>query len=163
MKPHTRILCLCVAATLLFSACGGRGNSGDSDLVQRNEDFVATESPPNEDAVPTMPAARFSSVGEQSGITTTERFTGTSAVAEEQNVDLVLGERVYNNHCAECHGSAGEGGSAAGLAGLTLEFDALEDLLRTGGEVGPEHLFGTRRVSENGMVGLHGYLTSLQD
>lgn len=106
-----------------------------------------------------MPTASFKSVAEQSNITTTIE---TEESEEEDNAAAVaLGERVFGNKCAECHGPSGEEmDDAPALVGTELSFAEFEDLLRTGGKIGPEHLFGTQAVSANGVAGLHAYLTA---
>ena len=136
---------------LLLVACGG-GGSGDA------ESEADSSSPTtNRPAVATMPVPSFSSVGEQSAITSTMN-TAEEAAPEADGPDLVLGERVYANHCAECHGANAEGGSAATLVGMALDPSAFENLLRTGGEIGPEHLFGPQKVSPGGLDGLYGFI-----
>jgi len=131
--------------TLMLVACGGNDSSnGQTDDVTTNRPAVATMPIPD--------------LGKQSEITqTVESVSDTEP--EDSGPDLALGERVYGNHCAECHGPEGQGGDAAPLTQFTLEFAAFENLLRTGGELGPEHLFGPQKVSPGGLDGLHAYLT----
>ena len=57
---------------------------------------------------------------------------------DEEEPDIAAGEFVYGNRCAECHGEGAAGtDQAASLVGLTLSEDEFEDLIRTGGELGP--------------------------
>lgn len=147
-----------IVLLLTIGACGGSRSSGDS---TSNGDSSTTSNRRNE-AVPTMPSARFESVGSQSAISQTAVLTETEAVAPENGPDLALGERVYTNRCAECHGAVAEGGSASAVAGLTMAENEFVDLIRTGGELGPDHLFGTRAVSENGLKAMYAYLQSLE-
>lgn len=140
---------------VLLAACGG----GDSAApAGEGEEAASAE---RRSGVPTMPAANFESVGAQSAITQTGGIT-TTGDAAETGPDLALGERVYTNRCAECHGAQAEGGSAAALAGLGMDEAAFTDLIRTGGDIGNEHLFGTRAVSENGLAAMYAWLQALQ-
>ncbi len=145
---------LCVAL-LLLSACGGGSNNSD-------EGNAETAGRTNQAAVPTMPAPSFSSVGEQSAITKTVA-SGTQQ-KENTEADLALGERLYGTKCAECHGADAEGidGQGGPLIDSPLTLDELTDLLRTGGELGPDHLFGPQALSPNGMGGIFVYLESLK-
>lgn len=138
-----------LVSTLLISGCDSDNTSEDASAPDNTGDEV----------VPTMPAAQFTSVGAQSGLTTTTELTASTAV-DEASPDLALGERVFSNRCAECHGDQAEGGSANALAGLEMSKADLEDLLRTGGELGSDHLFGTRAVSENGLNAIYAWLQS---
>ena len=146
---------LLIGSALLFVACGGGGGSSSDDQTS------STSTTARGSAVATMPAANFSSVGEQSAISETVSSDAEGAV-EAEGPDLALGERIYGNHCAECHGAKAEGDSAAALTGLALDKAEFENLLRTGGEIGSEHLFGTQKVSEKGLGGLFAYLSSLE-
>ncbi len=77
--------------------------------------------------------------------------------------DLATGELIFNNRCAECHceGAAGTD-QASSLVGLSLSENDFEDLIRTGGELGPDHLFGSTKVSPDGLSAVFAYLTSLE-
>ncbi|MEM7030496.1 MAG: cytochrome c [Chloroflexota bacterium] len=137
---------------LILTGCGD-DDSASSDAGDGNN---------NADVVPTMPAAQFTSVGAQSGLTETTNLATPTAKIDD-GPDLAVGERVYTNRCAECHGANAEGGSATSLVGLTLDETTFEDLLRTGGELGSEHVFGTRAVSQNGLVAMYAWLQSLNE
>lgn len=141
----------------VLSACGSRpadsgGSGGDGGSGSSGGSGVAA-----------MPTANFESVADQSGITTTTEIETTAV--EDDGPDLAMGERVYGNKCAECHGASAEGtpDKASALTGLSQSFAEFEDLLRTGGELGPEHLFGTQAVSVNGLEAMHAYLQSLSN
>ena len=85
---------IALLAMALLVACGG-GGSGDA------ESEADSSSPTtNRPAVATMPVPSFSSVGEQSAITSTMN-TAEEAAPEADGPDLVLGERVYDGRlCA---------------------------------------------------------------
>jgi mono/diheme cytochrome c family protein len=79
--------------------------------------------------------------------------------------DLTLGQRVYENKCASCHGEKGEGvqGKGKGIASWTMSASEFEDIQRTGGngKLGNEHLFGMNQISPVGMSNLYAYVQSL--
>lgn len=140
--------------SLIVSACGSRPADNSSEAGESTSSSGGS-------GVAAMPTASFKSVGAQSGIT--ETIETTSDDSEELAAAIALGERVYGNKCAECHGPSGEGSDkGAAIAGTALAFTEFEDLLRTGGEIGPDHLFGTQAVSANGVAGLHAFLTAGQ-
>jgi mono/diheme cytochrome c family protein len=122
-----------------------------------------------------MPAARFAMPTTMitvvpSTTTTTTAITensGESATPEPvagPALDLARGETLYaNKACSECHGAAGEGveGKGPAVAGLSLSEEDFTDLMRTGGEIGPTHLYGPSAISPSGMTVLHAWLQSL--
>ncbi|MEM7131654.1 MAG: cytochrome c [Chloroflexota bacterium] len=142
---------------IVLVACGSRPSDRAYD-----DDEPTTDS--SDSGIQAMPTANFSSVGEQSGITITTNIEVPAEDAEDDGPDLAMGERVYGNRCAECHGPTADGipDMAPTLIGLSLSLHEFEDLLRTGGDLGPEHLFGTRVVSANGLAAMHAYLSSLE-
>ena len=83
--------------------------------------------------------------------------------AEIDAPNLALGERIYHNKCATCHGeqAVGIAGKGSALIGLAFDEVAFTDLLRTGGDIGPTHLFGPNAVSPDGVQGVYGYLQAL--
>ena len=82
---------------------------------------------------------------------------------DEEEPDIAAGEFVYGNRCVECHGEGAAGTEqATSLVGLTLSEDEFEDLVRTGGELGPDHLFGSTKISPDGLSAVYAYLTSLE-
>ncbi|MDE0312161.1 MAG: cytochrome c [Caldilineaceae bacterium] len=122
------------------------------------------EAPAESEAVPTMPAARFE---QPTPVTDLEEASAADKQADEEEAaeepDIAMGEFAYGNRCAECHGegAAGtdQGSSLVGLAMSEVEF---EDLIRTGGELGPDHLFGSTKISPDGLRAVYAYLTSLE-
>jgi len=68
---------------------------------------------------------------------------------------------IFRQRCAECHGAERQG-TADGGALTTLDMTADEFLifLRTGGELGNEHLFGTTKISNPGIESLFAYLAA---
>lgn len=122
------------------------------------------EAPADSEAVPTMPAARFD---QPTPVTDLEEASEADKQADEEEAaeapDLATGEFVYGNRCAECHGEGAAGtDQASSLVGLTLSEDEFEDLIRTGGELGPDHLFGSTKISPDGLRAVFAYLTSLE-
>ena len=103
--------------------------------------------------------------GRQPGapVFTRRQPTPVTDLQEASEADIAAGEFVYGNRCAECHGEGAAGtDQAASLVGLTLSEDAFEDLIRTGGELGPDHLFGSTKISPDGLSAVYAYLTSLE-
>ena len=122
------------------------------------------EAAADSEAVPTMPAARFD---QPTPVTDLEEASEADKQADEEEAaeepDLAMGEFVYGNRCAECHGDGATGtDQASTLVGLTLSEDEFEDLIRTGGELGPDHLFGSTKISPDGLKAVYAYLTSLE-
>ena len=148
----TASICVYVALSyvlLLSAACGGRGESGGTAV---------------EAVVPTMPPAQFTAVSSQGTFTETVAITETAATSGVANPDLERGARSYaKNNCAQCHGEQGEGVSGKGeaIAGTTLALNEFDTLLRTGGGLGTEHIFGPSAVSPTGMEFLYEYVKSL--
>jgi len=162
-NPNRPLLFIALIVLLVaIGACGGNSRSDGAAAT----DGSSTSANRRNEAVPTMPSARFESVGSQSTISETAVLTETEAAVSEdepdRTPDLALGERVYANRCAECHGAQAEGDSAVAIAGLGMTEGEFIDLIRTGGELGPDHLFGTRAVSENGLTAMYAYLQSLE-
>lgn len=64
--------------------------------------------------------------------------------------------------CGDCHGAAAEGvdGQGPPIAGTALTLDEFTDLLRTGGEIGPDHLYGPMMISPSGVNAIHAWLQS---
>lgn len=108
---------------------------------------------------PTMLIASFTPVAGQMDTESIQQAQATPAATE---VDLELGRRVYGNLCAQCHGADLQGTDEGGaLAALDMSRDEFTVLLRTGGGLGNQHLFGTTKVSETGIAALFGYLQSM--
>lgn len=111
-----------------------------------------------------MPAARFD---QPTPVTDLEEASEADKQADEEEAaeepDLAMGEFAYGNRCAECHGEGATGtDQGSSLVGLTLSEDEFEDLIRTGGELGPDHLFGSTKISPDGLKAVYAYLTSLE-
>jgi mono/diheme cytochrome c family protein len=65
--------------------------------------------------------------------------------------------------CAECHGENGEGNDQGpSLLTSTMSEDDFISLMRSGGEMGPEHQFSTNVLSASGGVNLYQYLLSIR-
>jgi mono/diheme cytochrome c family protein len=88
--------------------------------------------------------------------------TATPASADEKLIQR--GKGLFETKgCGGCHGDNAEGLPDQGprLAGTTLAEAELEDVLRTGGKVGNEHLFGISAISRSGINAIYTYLQSL--
>ncbi len=112
---------------------------------------------------PTMPVARFTPVAgtmnEAAAEETKDQIQATAVAAQG---DIEAGQRVYANRCAECHGAERQGTGLGGeLATLDMTLDDFIIFLRTGGELGNDHLFGTTKVSNPGIESLFAYLTTI--
>lgn len=146
---------MAVIFLLLFLAAGC--GAGDE------EDAAGGEDGNRSGAVPTMPAARFD---QPTPVTDMEEASEADRQEDEaaaEEPDIATGEFVYGNRCAECHGEGAAGtDQGASLIGLTLGEDDFEDLIRTGGELGPDHLFGSTKISPEGLKAVYAYLTSLE-
>lgn len=82
----------------------------------------------------------------------------------ELTADQARGLELYTTRkCGDCHGAAAEGvdGQGPPIAGTALTLDEFTDLLRTGGEVGPDHLYGPMMISPSGVDAIHAWLQSL--
>ncbi|MCY4092375.1 MAG: cytochrome c [Caldilineaceae bacterium] len=151
-----------LAVLLLLLVPAGCGNGDDASA---SGDDAASDSVPaasDRSIVPTMPAARFD---QPTPVTDMEEASKADQEQDEgeSQPDLATGELIFNNRCAECHGEDAAGtDQASSLVGLSLSEDDFEDLIRTGGELGPEHLFGSTKVSPDGLSAVFAYLTSLE-
>jgi mono/diheme cytochrome c family protein len=172
MRPNSwltrkKVLCLYLL-TLLLAACGGGATTSNDGAGESADSFSAP-------AVPTMPPARFTAVGQQSVMTQTVAVTTTAPVTVAAvitadapaagSAELTRGANSYaRNNCAECHGETGEGvgGKGKAIAGTTLTESEFTNLLRTGGGLGNTHIFGPSAVSPGGMTALYAYVQSLQ-
>jgi hypothetical protein len=177
-----------IIALVLQLGCGG---SSTSDPSGSTAETSAAETSGR--AVPTMPAARFAqpttmiTVADSTGVTGTDTITnsdaitGTDAITDSETMtvpetvetpvpaadaaDLERGERAYVRHCVECHGEQGTGVADKGpaLTDLALSQDEFVDLLRTGGGLGPEHLFGPQKISPGSIDALYMYVLTLAE
>lgn len=176
---------LLLIAALLWAGCGGRGGRGaeQSGSGGRSEPAVPTMPAaqfaqpttmitvaPSDAVTETEPAEANSSevasgeaVTESAGAGSVEAGTPEPAGAA-LTAEQARGQELYTTRkCAECHGANAEGvpdkGSA--LAGTTLTEQEFTDLLRTGGDIGPDHLFGPMTISPSGVTAIHVWLQAL--
>jgi mono/diheme cytochrome c family protein len=161
--PQRRLLLLSLLLVLSVAACG-----------RNREDSADSAQSPSADrlAAPTMPAGQFTAVGEQSILTDTVSLTETVQTTQSAQTtqttaaapDLSRGEAAYTkNKCGDCHGAKGEGVADKGnaIAGATLSLEEFDAVLRTGGGLGNDHIFGRSAVSPSGMEALYAYVQSL--
>ncbi len=155
------VLTVLLLLMILAAGCGPgdeeAGTGGDTTGEEASADEESS-------AVPTMPAARFD---QPTPVTDLEEASEADRQKDEEEAaeapDIATGEFVYGNRCAECHGEGAAGtDQASSLVGLTLSEDDFENLIRTGGELGPDHLFGSTKISPDGLTALYAYLTSLE-
>ena len=109
-----------------------------------------------------MPAARFD---QPTPVTDMEEASRADQEEDEGEMepDVATGVLIFGNRCAECHGEGAAGtAQASSLVGLCLNEDDFEDLIRTGGDLGPDHLFGSTKISPDGLSAVYAYLTSLE-
>ena len=122
------------------------------------------EASADSEAVPTMPAARFDQptpVTDLEEASEADKQADAEEAAEEP--DIAMGEFVYGNRCAECHGEGAAGtDQGSSLVGFAMSEAEFEDLIRTGGELGPDHLFGSTKISPDGLRAVYAYLISLE-
>ena len=148
-----------VVLLLLLALAAGCGP--DDEQNGSSEDSPAAS---DSSAVPTMPAARFDQPTPVTDLKdASEADQQEDEEQDEETPDIATGEFIYGNRCAECHGEGAAGtDQASSLVGLTLSEDEFEDLIRTGGELGPDHLFGSTKISPDGLSAVYAYLTSLE-
>lgn len=162
-----------VSLALALAACGGDEAASTSPSASSSSGGdaapVATATP-QPTVAPTMPAGNFTAVGEQSILTDTAKLlnsetTTTTTTTAAAPVNLEVGERAYTkNKCGECHGPKGEGieGQGKAIAGTALSLEDFDKVLRTGGGLGNDHIFGRSAVSPTGMEALYAYVQSLK-
>ena len=151
-----------LAVLLLLLVPAGCGNRDDASASSEDAAGDSVPAASDRSIVPTMPAARFD---QPTPVTDMEEASKADQEQDEGEVqpDLATGELIFNNRCAECHGEGAAGtDQASSLAGLALNEGDFEDLIRTGGELGPDHLFGSTKVSPDGLSAVFAYLTSLE-
>jgi mono/diheme cytochrome c family protein len=139
------VLLLCIM--ILIAGCGG---SPAGTAIP-----TATTIPTYEFVVPTDAPA----VATAAAATAAAQNTGG---LDPQAVERGRG-RYEALQCAECHGENGEGNDQGpSLITSTMEEDAFISLMRSGGEMGPEHQFSTNVLSESGGRNLYQYLLSIR-
>lgn len=114
---------------------------------------------------PTILTASFTAVaGELNQESIKEAQSTPEPVAFPDAGDLELGQRIYGNLCAQCHGLDLQGTEEGGfLTNLNMNQDDFTIMLRTGGGLGNQHLFGTTKVSQTGIESLFSYLETFSD
>lgn len=145
-------------AALLVAACGGSGAAPGGTEGQAT---TAPDTPTREGRVaPTMPALNLA---QPTTMIDATKLAEKQATPSAEVINVEFGAQVYERHCAECHGAAGEGVADKGeaVAGVEMDEAALATLLRTGGEYGPDHLFGIDKVSPDGIKALHAWMQTL--
>ncbi|NJN82656.1 MAG: cytochrome c [Caldilineaceae bacterium] len=160
-RPVTWISLLLLAAMLMLAACGG----GAGDSASTGESATPAQEPSSNSArvAPTALVARFGAPTSVIDLTKVAERAEDGTPEPDGNPDLALGENGYGRLCAECHGAAGEGVAGEGetIIGMTLEYGAFDDLLRTGGGNGNEHIFGPTKISDDGIRALLAFVQSL--
>lgn len=165
-----------------LAACGG-GASTDTGASSGGSAIDGSDSATG-GGVPTMPPARFAQPTTQISVTSSDSITSTESISETEMLTesdetsaepvdtpspdadselLARGEQTYARHCAECHGESGEGVADQGgaLTDSALTESELSTLLRTGGDLGPEHLFGPQKISPGSLEALSHYVQTL--
>jgi mono/diheme cytochrome c family protein len=142
---------------VLVAACGGGGSASTGSAGGSEE---SATSAPSGRVVPTMPAAQFAAPTTMIDATKVAEASSTKEPAE---ADAAFGGDVYTRLCADCHGEALEGvsGKAEPIETYSLDEAGLDDLLRTGGGYGNDHIFGPDKVSPEGIRSLQAYLETL--
>ncbi len=152
--PRLAVVLLCL---VLLVGCG-RGDDDISSGGENHSDTVPAAS--DRRIVPTMPAARFD---QPTAVVDLKEASEADKKADAAGPDVATGEFIYGNRCAECHGAGAIGtDQAVSLIGLQLSTAAFDDLIRTGGALGPDHLFGPTKISPDGLKAVYAYLTSLE-
>lgn len=108
---------------------------------------------------PTILTASFDQATSVIDVEAAHEAQAQATLTAASTENIALGERIYGNLCAQCHGDSLQGtdqGSA--LTDFALTAADLEVLLRTGGGLGNQHLFGTSKVSSTGISALFQYL-----
>ena len=147
--PGKRFCTWVLVASWLVASCTGTESGSEIEVLP----------------TPTILIASFTPVAGQIDEEGIKQAQSTpAATAADTEVDLELGQRVYGNLCAQCHGADLQGTDEGGaLTALDMPRDEFTVLLRTGGGLGNSHLFGTTKISETGIEALFGYLKSMAD
>lgn len=139
---------------LSIAACGGdTGSDGAGD----SEKPTATAFPTFAFVEPTLASAFDSNDAADTDVESAD-------VVELDPVKVERGLGRYEAlECATCHGEQGEGtddGSA--LVGYSAPEAEFVDFMRTGGELGNDHLYSSSTLSNSGISNLYQYLISLE-
>lgn len=167
MSLQILLLLLVILSLGLAAGCGGGGGGGGgaapAATATPEEKATAEEEPTRITDVP-PPATH---VFEQPTTIIETKATPGATTATPASADAKLIERgkgIYEKKgCGECHGASGEGVSDKGpkLAGTSLTETELDDVLRTGGKVGNEHIYGINAISRSGIKAVYAFLQSL--
>ncbi len=127
---------------------------------------AATNAPTPLPTLTPIPTYQFVQPTEPPSVATAAAATQAASRAGSAALDPTMVQRGRDRYvalgCGNCHGENGEGtdqGSA--LAGTTLSQDDFITYLRTGGEIGNDHLYSTNVLSESGGRNLYTYVLSL--
>lgn len=143
-----RLLLLCMMSLWLVG-CGGGASNAPTPLP------TSTPIPTFQYVAPTVDPALATAAAARQG--------GTEEAGALDPVIVQRGRDAYVRlECGSCHGENGEGTEAgSALAGTTLSEDDFITYLRTGGDVGNDHLFASNRLSDSGGRNLYAYVLSL--
>ena len=151
---------------MLVAACGGGGGESDDGTSDSASDAAETrdEGHDSDGGIPTMPAAQFAAPTTMIDPTKVAETENEATPEPEAEPDLTFGEEAYDELCAECHGAAGEGVADKGdaIVGLATDYSAFDDLLRSGGGYGNDHIFGPSAISDDGIESLFAYVQTME-
>lgn len=152
----TAVRALPLLAALLFaavlSACGAGGATRTS---------LPTRTPiPTYEYIPPTEAPQIQTA-----------VAATAVAAAAQQTTLVLNAELVERgrgryealECGSCHGAKGEGvaGKGSAIVPTTLTEGEFITFMRSGGNLGNDHLYSTNRLSTTGGTNLYLYLVSL--
>ena len=159
IRPSRTVVLAFLALFVLAFAASACGSSDDSSGDSASSDSAQSENSGGRRVIPTMPPARFAAPTTMIDAT---KVAGSESTPEPGEPDIEFGTQTFSRLCAECHGDAGQGVADKGEAvGAMDSEEELDDLLRTGGGYGPEHLFGPDKISPDGIMSLHAFMQTL--
>ena len=153
LKSHLYPLLALLAPLFLIAAC----SSGEP---------AATATPTvTPTAFPTFAFVQYTTVPEVAAAATeaaaTAAVSDNEFVLDEEKAGYGLG-RWEALECGSCHGETGEGTDDGGpLLEYNADEDAFIDFMRTGGDLGVDHLYPAERLSNSGISNLYHYVRSL--